>query len=783
MLNSLSARLTYRIMAVVLVMMVVIAGMVYVKVRESMLVEAQGRYLNVLRKIQGESRRITAMVDMATLNNAHDIEEDLDDPEKMFDHMERMVNLSDQIVCCYLVFEPYYYPAKGRLFIPCARRDANDSVRVTRIDSTYHSYYSDVWFEELMKKDRQDWTKPYFESRIFAGDEEPRLLKTFAVPIHNREGRPIALLCSDLSLEKMRDGIMKEMALAHQQYEEGCSWHSYYFSFSYQGVYLNHPDKQRIVNRNFVEEVKETPDTTDDQVLKDMMNRQEGSAMVSIDGVPSWIYYQNIEQRKMIGVIVVPEEVIFHNGRRLNAIILLLMLAGLVAIWFICRQQIRKTMSPLKRFAQAADEMALGNFSSPLPEIKGGDEVRQMHDAFENMQTSLSIYIDELQKTTTQKASLESELKIANTIQMAMLPKNSLSSPGGEIELYASLTPAREVGGDLYDYFLEGDKLFFCIGDVSGKGVPAALMMAVVRGMFRSESRRAERAEAVVNTMNRHLCEEYNSDLFVTMFVGILDLATGRLDFCNAGHEPPMLADHQLSVNLNLPVGALADWVYEGQQTQLQPGDMLFLYTDGLTEAGNTARELLGRKHVQQLASAHCHDTAQQLIDLMVAEVQRHAGDALQSDDITLLAIKWQGCSLSMSASMDDIGHLEPFIAHAAERAGLEVREAKRLRLAIEEAVANIINHGQATTIKLQATTDDRSALPLRSAKNRLVLTIDDDGEPFDPTADSATDFSVPADERPPGGLGIMFLHEMTDGLDYQRVDGHNVLKIIKLNN
>ena len=120
---------------------------------------------------------------------------------------------------------------------------------------------------------------------------------------------------------------------------------------------------------------------------------------------------------------------------------------------------------------------------------------------------------------------------------------------------------------------------------------------------------------------------------------------------------------------------------------------------------------------------------------------------------------------------MDDISCVEPFIAQVANQAGMENSEAKRLRLAVEEAVANIINHGQATVIKLHAKTDD----------DRLVLTIDDDGQPFDPTADSSTDFSVPADERPPGGLGIMFLHQMTDGLEYQRLDGHNILKIVKL--
>jgi len=299
-----------------------------------------------------------------------------------------------------------------------------------------------------------------------------------------------------------------------------------------------------------------------------------------------------------------------------------------------------------------------------------------------------------------------------------------------------------------------------------------------MESMFRSEAHRVDSAAEIVGTMSHNLCEEYKGGDFVTMFVGILDLTTGRLDYCNAGHEAPLVAGQPLDIKRNLPVGALSDWSYEGQQTQLKPGDMLFLYTDGLSEAKNSTGELLGRKRVQQLASEHYQDTAQQLVGLMEAEVHRHAGDAEQSDDITMLAIKWQPTSqfsvlnshLSMRASMDDIACIEPFITHIAKQAGMEGREAKRLRLAVEEAVANIINHGQATIIKLQATMDD----------NQLVLTIDDDGQPFDPTGDSATDFSVPADERPPGGLGIMFLHEMTDGLEYQRIDGHNVLKIIK---
>ena len=717
MQNSLSARLTYRIMAVVLVMMMIIAGIVYVTVRESMLTEAQGRYLGILRKIQGESRRVTTMVDMPTLNNAHDVERDIDDPEKLFAHVERIVRMNDNIVCCYILPEPYYYPGKGRLFIPCARRGTNDSVVVSRIDSAYHSYFSDVWFKEQIKNDRQDWSKPYLESPLFAGTEKQRLLKTFTVPIHNREGRPVALLCSDLSLGDMRDGVMGELELAHQMYEQGCSHHSYSFSFSYQGVYLNHPDKQRIVNSNFVEEIKDTPDQLDDQVLADMMKNQEGSAMVRIDGVPSWIYYQNIKQRRMISAIVVPEEVIFHNGRRLNAIILLVMLLGLVAIYFICRRQIKGIADPV----------------------------------------------------VAQKAAVDRELTIAHDIQMALLPQSFPKH--SDIDLYATQTPARDVGGDLYDYFVHKGRLVFCIGDVSGKGVPAALLMAVMRSMFRSEARRADSAAKIVEALNHNLCDEYTGCDFVTMFVGVIDLASGRLDYCNAGHEAPLLAGKPLPVLPNLPVGALADWTYEGQEAQLQSDDMLFLFTDGLSEAKNTANEQFGRKHVLQLANDHLAYAAKSLVELMESEVSHHAGNAIQSDDITMLAIRWLGNSLTLNASMDDIGRLEPFITKATEQAGLDNREAKRLRLAAEETVANIINYGQATAIKLLAKVSD----------NQLELTIDDDGQPFDPTQDSPTDLSVPPDQRPPGGLGIMFLHQMTDGLDYQRIDGHNVLKIKKV--
>ena len=555
-----------------------------------------------------------------------------------------------------------------------------------------------------MKADRSTWTDPYFESQFFAGDQEPRLLTTYVVPIHDHDGRPVALLSVDLSLEWLRNELMEDISEINNQYEKGLQHQSYFFIVNREGTYIIHPKKELML-------------TPCDRNIGKTMLAHRGTCVMEIDGVKSRLYYRSLKYVNWTMVIVAPLDVIMANAKVLNIIILAVMIIGLLAIYLFCRRQIKEIADPF----------------------------------------------------AAQKAAVDRELTIAHDIQMGLLPQSFPEH--ADIDLYAAQTPARDVGGDLYDYFVHKGRLVFCIGDVSGKGVPAALLMAVMRAMFRSEARRACSAAEIVGTMNRNLSEEYAGDDFVTMFVGILDLASGHLDYCNAGHEAPLLSGQPLPVLPNLPVGALADWTYEGQQEQLQSGDMLFLSTDGLSEAKNAADEQFGRKHVLQLANDHRSLAAKPLIELMMSEVSSHTGDALQSDDITMLAVRWLGNGLTLKPSMDDIGRLAPFITSAANRAGIEGKEAKRLRLAAEETVANIINYGQATAIKLQATVAD----------NQLELTIDDDGLPFDPTQDSPTDLSVPPDQRPPGGLGIMLLHQMTDGLDYQRIDGHNVLKIKKV--
>ena len=387
-------------------------------------------------------------------------------------------------------------------------------------------------------------------------------------------------------------------------------------------------------------------------------------------------------------------------------------------------------------------------------------------------------HLRRLQAVNTEKERIAGELRLARDIQQSMIPKTFPGFPErDDVELFATLTPAREVGGDFYDFLIHDDRLFFCIGDVTGKGVPAALLMTVMRSMFRTEARQTavaadtSQAADIVSRMNALLCDEQTSGYFVTLFVGVLHLTTGTLDYCNAGHERPTLGGEPLDIRHNLPVGALPAWQYEGQQARLHAGDTLFLYTDGLSEARDSSERPLARCNVLKMARQWAYLTPRQLVERMADAARSHAGSAEQSDDITLLAIRWQGGNtLTLRTDGGDLHQLEAFVEAVGSRARLSDYETPRLRLAVEEAVTNVIRHAHANSIRLDSEVRD----------GVLLVTLTDDGRPFDPTHAPSVDTAVPADQRVEGGLGILFMRHMSDALVYKREEGRNVLTIKK---
>ena len=265
-----------------------------------------------------------------------------------------------------------------------------------------------------------------------------------------------------------------------------------------------------------------------------------------------------------------------------------------------------------------------------------------MRDSFGIMQQSLKQYVEEIKESTAAKAVIMGELNVAHSIQMSMIPKTFPAFPNRkDIELYASLTPAKAVGGDLYDFSIHNEKLFFCIGDVSGKGVPASLVMAVSRTLFRNIAAHTDKPSHIVETMNVNICEGNDNCMFVTLFVGVLDLATGQLRYCNAGHESPYIKDTLLRCDSNLPVGIMPEMKYSEQETVIAPGTTIFLYTDGLTEAENASQELFGRQRIDEIIKDF-KGSPQELIEAMTAAVHKFVGDTEQSDDLTMLAFSYK---------------------------------------------------------------------------------------------------------------------------------------------
>ena len=354
-------------------------------------------------------------------------------------------------------------------------------------------------------------------------------------------------------------------------------------------------------------------------------------------------YYINAKQLGQTGwtlVVFQHRELVFLWGEVIAIIILFCMGIGCLVIFFFTTLSIRRATKPLGFLSESAQEVAKGNFDAPLPTFKHNDEVAQLRDSFGTMQQSLKEYMEEQKALSAAKATMMSELNVAHSIQMSMLPKTFPAFPDRkDLDLYAALVPAKAVGGDLYDFFIRDEKLFFCIGDVSGKGVPASLVMAVSRTLFRNIAAHTSEPNHIVETMNKNICEGNDECMFVTLFVGVLDLVTGHLHYCNAGHDAPYVQDALLPCDSNLPVGVAADLTFSEQETVLAPDMTLFLYTDGLTEAENGIHELFGKQRIDEVLATF-EGSPQELIEAMTAAVHQFVGDTEQSDDLTMLAFR-----------------------------------------------------------------------------------------------------------------------------------------------
>ena len=371
---------------------------------------------------------------------------------------------------------------------------------------------------------------------------------------------------------------------------------------------------------------------------------------------------------------------------------------------------------------------------------------------------------------------------------MDMLPKSEETALRDDCNIVGSLDPAKMVGGDLYDHFIRDEKLFFCIGDVSGKGIPAALVMAVMHTLFRSISAHESNPARIMQALNETACQRNEQNMFVTMFIGVLDLPTGRLRYCNAGHDKPFVIGketNQLPAKPHLPLGVMDNMVYTIQETVLQSGESLFLYTDGLTEAMNESHEQFGLKRVEK-GLRDCigkePNTSENLIRTMTNRVNGFVDGAEQSDDLTMLAIQYTpqempiifSETLTLINKVSEITKLNAFVKSATAALNMETGLANQIKLAVEEAVTNVIDYAYPNDI------EGNISVTIEADESRIRFILTDSGAEFDPTSVSKADTTLTVDERPIGGLGVFLVRNLMDSINYERVDGKNVLRMEK---
>ena len=372
----------------------------------------------------------------------------------------------------------------------------------------------------------------------------------------------------------------------------------------------------------------------------------------------------------------------------------------------------------------------------------------------------------------TEKEVMSRELQIAHDIQMGILRHDFPQDE--DVMVHADLLPMREVGGDLYDFYRQGDFLWFIIGDVSGKGIPATMFMSATINLFRSALGHQTSPKAIMEEMNAVLSENNPSVTFVTAYIGRLHIPSGQLLSCNAAHMPLLVQSQNRSVRSikmtpNIPLGYDEKFKFVEQGCLLSKDEKLVLYTDGVTEARNVTWQMMGEERWMEIVA---HD------DDLLEAVKRYIGEAEQADDITLMTIIKKTEVQPVSLLVPNLKTQWPVLRRTLHDygvcLGIETHTLRKLEMALEEAVVNIMSYSHATEIELRISNEE-----IQNTNSELRIMLTDDGIPFDPTS-TENDMSISIEEREVGGCGISMLRQMVDELQYQRTNEKNQLTIIK---
>lgn len=739
----------------------------YVK-RES-IERAQSALENTILRINN----VLNSVEITIHNMSWLVAENLDNPENLYSITEHILQSNDFISGSAIAFEPYYFEEHGCFYSPYSFRKGNEIKNIQLGTNEYNYHFMD-WYQIPKLLNSPYWSEPYHDE---GGSNI--IMTTYSYPIYDQHGILAAIFTADLSLEWFAEQVNSIKPYPN----------AYNIMIGRGGTFLVHKKKENILNETIYTSARINDDQQLYETAQMMVSGKSGMAEFLRQNIHFYMFYAPIQATGWsVGVACLHSD-IFSSMDSVRKYSYIVGLIGLLLITLICFFVVRRMSRPLREIADAALDIAEGNLSTELPAITSNDEMRTLYDSFSNMQHSLINYIEELKLTTANKERIESELRVARTLQLGMVPKVFPPFPDREdIDLYARMIPAKEVGGDLYDFFIDNENLYFIIGDVSGKGVPASLVMAVTCRLFRTIAVNTKSPEEIVSILNNALSESNESNMFCTAFVGKLNLTSGCLQYCNAGHNPPVIINTAgeaaiMKITQNLAMGVWQDYPYKSDTYQMDKGSMIFLYTDGITEAENINKSLYGENRLIQLLQKQEMQSTQTITENVLDDVEQYTAGAEQSDDITILCCKLNCESddekdvkkIVLKNRIEEIARMSAFLEEISEEFNLSIENTFNINLAIEEAATNIISYAYPKDEEHEFT------LTVRNIDNRLIFKLIDTGKMFDPTVQPEADVTLSLEERPIGGLGIFLIRKIMNTVKYRRIEDKNVLTMVKI--
>lgn len=625
--KSFSARLSLNIIMLTSVLFIATIATASFSSHTILAEEAQTSSERLLESIIKEVEMNLGSVESSVKSIAWLVSDKYDDQDYMYHVVENIVSSNDRIIGSTIAFAPDFFPGE-HYFSPYAFLE-DGKIYTKQLGTKQYDYFSMEWYKDAAESGKPHWSEPYYDE----GGANV-MMSTYSYPLKDYAGRTYAIITADISLQ-----WISEMLSTLRPYPS-----SSIVLVSAKGDCINAQNFQK-KELNFYDWADSLNDNSLRSISADMAAGGKGIGRFNTKKGLSFAVYSSLSNGWSAAILCLYSDVLVRTSRLLLVLVIIGLL-GLLILFGVCYMLIHRLTKPLTEVTNSALSIAKGDFNTELPEIKTEDEIKMLRDSFDFMQHSLLNYINDLKASNEKNAKFESDLNVASRIQMGMLPKDFPQV--GSVDLHALLHPAKVVGGDLYDFYIKDDILYFAVGDVSGKGLPASLLMAITRAAFRFISRLGLSMAQLMEKLNNSLSEGNETGMFVTFFCGRIDLKTGRLSYCNGGHNPivvlpPSGKPYYLSAKANMALGVFPDFKYEDQVLDMEKGTELLIYTDGVTEAEKADKSQYGEDRLLAwMASKNIHNSAREDCYGLMDEIHGFTEGNEQNDDITVMTIKFK---------------------------------------------------------------------------------------------------------------------------------------------